>query len=54
MERPVSEGASLSAGIRGIRLHEIAGLLEGALGVADGNPLLFGAQIVPVGELESS
>jgi hypothetical protein len=44
---------SLSRGLGDIRLHELPGLLEGVLGVADGDPLLFGAQIFSVGELES-
>lgn len=52
VERP--EGSSLSAGIGGKRLYEIPGLFKGMLGVADGNPLLFDAQIVSVGELETS
>ena len=34
-------------------MHEIPGLLEGVLGVTDGNPLLFGAQIFSACELES-
>jgi len=45
--------ASISAGPHGIWLPEIPGLLEGVFGVADGNPLLFGAQIFSIGELES-
>ncbi len=40
---PRSSIASLSAGLGGIRLHDIPGLLEGVLGVAYGKPLLFGA-----------
>ena len=37
-----------------IELDEIPGLLESVLVVTDGNPLLFGAQMFSVGELESS
>ena len=51
-----SPNPALRHSVRGfgdIRLHEITGLLEGVLGVTDGNPLLFGAQIFSVGELES-
>jgi len=54
VERSVGEGSSLSAGIGGKKLHEFSGLSKGMLGVADGNPLLFDAQIVSVGELETS
>ena len=37
------------------KLHEFSGLFKGMLGVADGNPILFDAQItlVSVGELET-
>lgn len=54
VERPVGEGSSLSAWIGGKKLHEFSGLFKGMLGVAAGNPLLFDAQIVSVGELETS
>lgn len=36
-----------------IELQEIPGVFEGVLGVAYGNPLLLGAQVLPLSELES-
>ncbi len=66
VRKPRKGGEAASAKIQGpaschsvrragdIRPHEIPGLFKSALSVDDGNSLLFGAQILSAGELESS